>query len=629
MIWPTVRPPAPSMAHGPWTARLIVLLALSGATAQTNAVVTTVFAASAPRTASVAIASRTATSGASHASAVTPDDSTSFAVLANMPSSTDDERDTQITLQSIAHAAGVHFIVDLGNIRGADESCSDALFARRRALLDAVPAPVVFVPGMRDWVDCARPGAGGFDPVERLDAVRDAFLSGNQSLGTPAMRVIRQSELPAFIPYRENMRWIDDGVVFATLNVPGGNNHFLDGGGRNGEYEDREVANRNWIDHAVTDAERRHARGLVFLFAGDPGFASNATGARGNERDAAGTHWAAPFDWWFRRPHERDGYASLRRDLLQAVARFNGPVLIIHGRDTQRAKASRKSPRASDSTHGRSAQTAKQEKRDEASNEKRGVRVLDNTLPPVVALETLTRVPDGPVLHDVQQVMVDNPRGSRQWLRVTLPTATENRTTTRPARTVHGSAHRRKSEEGSGFHIRVERIDDAAFETASRTAPPPPAPSNASPDTPSSAPSTTRPASPMQPAGAPANGMGLPPWPGNAFRLNPAGTSREHEAQGIPTARPGPYQSGLASNAKSTSDYDVLSTASGIATHHAPTQDTPAVNTGALDDSPLPGEPEEPADPVETGLGDDADHSGTSALNGITRPEMLPLPPAR
>ena len=47
------------------------------------------------------------------------------------------------------------------------------------------------------------------------------------------------------------MRWQMGDVVFITLNVPGDNNHFLNQGGRNGEFEERSVANIEWLERTT------------------------------------------------------------------------------------------------------------------------------------------------------------------------------------------------------------------------------------------------------------------------------------------------------------------------------------------------------------------------------------------
>ena len=244
-------------------------------------------------------------------------DAITFAVVAGVPQMSRQAPRTQSVLRWIARQPDLDFIVHLGNLRTATDPCSDSLFTSREAILNATPAPLIFVPGENDWATCDSAPGGG-DPIERLDTLRDSFFSGAMSLGNPGLRLIRQSELPAYRPYRENTRWITHGVVFVTLNVPSGNNHFSDAGGRNGEYEDREVANRDWIARALTDARRRRAKALVFFFQADP--VSLAAGRR------ARTGFAA----WFGGRPEHDGYAALRRDLRTTAEAFAGPVLVIH-----------------------------------------------------------------------------------------------------------------------------------------------------------------------------------------------------------------------------------------------------------------------------------------------------------
>jgi len=252
-----------------------------------------------------------------HTSLLAEREAIAFAVVAGMPQTIRQAPRAQAVLRWIAHQPDINFIVHLGDLRTASDPCSDTLFASREAVLNATPAPLIFVPGENDWATCATAPGGG-DPVERLDALRDSFFSGAMSLGDPGLRLIRQSELPAFRPYRENTRWIAHGVVFVTLNVPSGNNHFSDAGGRNGEYEDREVANRDWIARALTDARRRRAKALVFFFQADPVV------------NAAARRTRSGFASWFGARRERDGYAALRRDLHAAAETFSGPVLVVH-----------------------------------------------------------------------------------------------------------------------------------------------------------------------------------------------------------------------------------------------------------------------------------------------------------
>ncbi len=88
----------------------------------------------------------------------------------------------------------------------------------------------------------------------------------------PGCRSRVRARAPRFRLYRENMRWQSGDVIFVTLNVPGDNNHYLNEGGRNGEFEERSVANTEWLERAEAYARRAHARAIVIAFEGDPQF---------------------------------------------------------------------------------------------------------------------------------------------------------------------------------------------------------------------------------------------------------------------------------------------------------------------------------------------------------------------
>ncbi len=62
--------------------------------------------------------------------------------------------------------------------------------------------------------------AGGYDPVERLDFVRQLFFPDAHSLGQSPLTLARESDVARFRTYREIVRWQDQGVAFIGLNVP-------------------------------------------------------------------------------------------------------------------------------------------------------------------------------------------------------------------------------------------------------------------------------------------------------------------------------------------------------------------------------------------------------------------------
>jgi hypothetical protein len=242
----------------------------------------------------------------------------SFAVLSSAIRSPADEVDAQRLLDAIGLDERLSFAVYDGNLKGADEPCLDALYERRQQLLQTSTVPLVVVPGEHDWADCGSAAAGGYDAAERLDFLRQTIFSDTTSLGNPALALTRESEVARFHAFRENVRWETGDTVFVGLNVVGGNNHYSDAGGRNGEFDDRAIASAFWLEHAAEYAKRRGAKALVVFVEADPDF------SRYEEH-------ADRFAWLrFARHRKRDGYLEFKRSLVNAAHTFRGPVIVVH-----------------------------------------------------------------------------------------------------------------------------------------------------------------------------------------------------------------------------------------------------------------------------------------------------------
>ena len=248
-----------------------------------------------------------------------------FAVIANTMQSAADEAPTQRLIEAISRERDMSFIVYDGNLKGAKEACRDALYERRHALLETSRPALFFIPGQHDWADCGTAEAGGFDPVERLDQLRQTLFADATSMGQNPITLTRESEVSRFRPFRENVRWQVGDTVFVGLNAPSPNNHYLTAGGRNGEFEDRVIANAFWLEHAGEYAKRRDARAIVVFIQGDP--------------DPERYERPDRFAWLrFARNTRRDGFLEFKRSLVKLAQNFRGPVLVIHC-DDERASA--------------------------------------------------------------------------------------------------------------------------------------------------------------------------------------------------------------------------------------------------------------------------------------------------
>jgi hypothetical protein len=244
-----------------------------------------------------------------------------FAVIVNALQRPADETPVRQMLDVIGRDHDISFIVYDGNVKGGAEPCRDSIYESRHDLLDASRTPIVLLLGQHDWSDCNSAHAGGYDPVERLDFVRQLFFPDANSLGQSPLTLARESDVARFRTYREIVRWQDQGVAFIGLNAPSPNNYYLTAGGRNGEFEDRAVATSFWIEHAAETARRSEMRALVIVLQGDPDF------GRYERRER--------FAWlrFSRSNQPRDGFLELKRSLVKAAETFRGPVIVIHATD--------------------------------------------------------------------------------------------------------------------------------------------------------------------------------------------------------------------------------------------------------------------------------------------------------
>lgn len=208
----------------------------------------------------------------------------------------------------------VAFLVVTG-IKGANEPCTDKLYQKRRDLIDEARRPVVVLPAGSDWTEC-RNTAGRSNAIERLNRIRELFYGEPNTLGTRKLALTRQSMSPRFRSYAENAHWSVGKVLYATINMPANNNHYLNEAGRNSEYEDRLVANRFWLNRLFAIARRDKLEAVVLFSEGDVKAMSQPTGLQALLRDAA---------------PDNDGFAEPRRLILSLAQKFHGKVLLVDG----------------------------------------------------------------------------------------------------------------------------------------------------------------------------------------------------------------------------------------------------------------------------------------------------------
>lgn len=196
-------------------------------------------------------------------------------------------------------------------IKSAAEPCSDRLYTQRRNVLNTSDRPLVLLLAGSDWTAC-RNSAGRSNAIERLNRIREIYFEGPDSLGERKLELSRQSNIAKFRSYAENAHWEQGGVLFATVNLPSNNNHFLAEAGRNSEYEDRFVANRSWLQRLFALAKRRKLEAVVLFSDGD-----------------LGAHREEGFSLLPSFSSKQDGFTDTRRILHALAKKYPGKVLLI------------------------------------------------------------------------------------------------------------------------------------------------------------------------------------------------------------------------------------------------------------------------------------------------------------
>lgn len=228
----------------------------------------------------------------------------SFGVIAHPLNAADAESVLHTAIEE-TDADNLAFVVANG-IKAADEPCTDAAYGRRKALLDNAKNGLIVSLAASDWAACKEED-GKSAAIGRLSRLRELFFPDQFSFGASRIPIVRQSAAARFRTYVENARWEIGDTVFATIDLPANNNHYLFEAGRNSEFEDRLVANRSWLHQIFTYAKYRKLRGIVLFSDGNP--VSPPNRAHG----------------------KRDGFAETRRLIVASAARFTGKVLVVHG----------------------------------------------------------------------------------------------------------------------------------------------------------------------------------------------------------------------------------------------------------------------------------------------------------
>ncbi|MAL79473.1 MAG: hypothetical protein CMN55_10225 [Sneathiella sp.] len=237
----------------------------------------------------------------------------SFLAISDVPYSAEESRTLTQRAYPAIRASPLPFVLFLGDFKDAKSTCTDDLLTERRdQIMGLHPGRVFYTPGDNDWTDCDRRAIPEpMSELDRLDVLRRLFYAAPMPL-PPEWRFSQQPLFP------ENMRWLYNNVLFATLHLVSTNNGreeiLLD----NVAFaltltEARDEANLLWLDAAFTEAGRIDAAAVVIATQADITQRKYQTPCTSKERQKC------------------DAFASINLRLRYLAARYAKPVLLIHG----------------------------------------------------------------------------------------------------------------------------------------------------------------------------------------------------------------------------------------------------------------------------------------------------------
>jgi hypothetical protein len=232
-----------------------------------------------------------------------------LAVIGDMPygtSSTDTaELDAAPGLISAINAdADVKLVLHAGDIHSGKQTCTQDYDNKILALFKTFQDPLLYTPGDNEWADChkAKEGGGAYnagtgaidykldaagqpvdyakgDPAANLALVRTTFFAtpGQALGGTLTVNSQAQSTDASDRNFVENV-WVEQqGVLIATVNLPGGSNNDTDpwygapamSAAQQQEVAARTAADLHWIDNAFQRATNNGNRAVLLMLQAD------------------------------------------------------------------------------------------------------------------------------------------------------------------------------------------------------------------------------------------------------------------------------------------------------------------------------------------------------------------------
>lgn len=244
-----------------------------------------------------------------------------FAAIGDGPYGDDKEAAYDVLIDDINRNREIDFVFHVGDIKSGGSECSNERLNRRFEQLQNIKTALIYTPGDNEWTDCHRASNGSWNPLERLDYIRNLFYPDpNLTTGQRPFAVISQANIPNYEQFVENVFFMRNQIAFSTIHIVGSNNNLKPWSGiddtdslktpradRIHEYEMRNNASLHWLETTFQRAQKQRAAGVFIAIHADPNFD------------------LAPVD------PKRNGFNPFLAKLFELTNTFDRPVVIAHG----------------------------------------------------------------------------------------------------------------------------------------------------------------------------------------------------------------------------------------------------------------------------------------------------------
>lgn len=205
-------------------------------------------------------------------------------------------------IDSVNADPDVSLVMHIGDIHSGKQYCTQGYDQQIFDLWKRFSDPLVYTPGDNEVTDCHKAAEGGGaynpatgqidyvldgsgnpvdyakgDPAANLDLIRSIFFpQPNVTLGARKQLVLSQATAydrrhPSDAKFVENVLWYQAGVLFVTIDLPGGSNNDTDvwygapveSAAQTQVRTERTQADLRWLDTAFAAAKLVHAHAVV------------------------------------------------------------------------------------------------------------------------------------------------------------------------------------------------------------------------------------------------------------------------------------------------------------------------------------------------------------------------------